>query len=61
VSKLNERVMMQVTIDQETYLLLGTVIEKTTDGAIVDFNHPRAGETIILSLEVMRLFKACNK
>lgn len=59
VAKLHERVMMQVTVDDTQYMLIGTVVEKTAESATVDFNHPRAGETIILSLQVMNLFKAC--
>jgi FKBP-type peptidyl-prolyl cis-trans isomerase 2 len=49
--------MMQVTVDGETKLLIGTVIEKTAEKTVVDFNHPLAGETVLLSLEVMNLFK----
>lgn len=60
VADVGGRVMMQVTIDEEPYLLIGTVKEKTATWARVDFNHPHAGETILLSLEVMNLFKACR-
>lgn len=61
VSDVGERVMMQVAVEWKTYLLVWTVLEKTATSALVDFNHPRAGETILLSVQVMNLFKACNK
>jgi FKBP-type peptidyl-prolyl cis-trans isomerase 2 len=61
ISEVGERVMMKVDVDGEEYVLIGIVVEKNDSSALVDFNHPRAWETIILSLEVMNLFKACAK
>lgn len=60
VSNAGERVLMQVMLEDGAYMLIGTVVEKTANHAIVDFNHPHAGETVLLSAEVMKLFKACH-
>ncbi len=60
VSTIGWKVMMKVTIDDKTYALIGVVIEKTATSATVDFNHPHAGKDIMLSLEVLKLFKACK-
>jgi FKBP-type peptidyl-prolyl cis-trans isomerase 2 len=52
--------MMKVTIDNETFALIGVIIEKTDTTATVDFNHLHAGKDVVLSLEVLKLFKACK-
>lgn len=60
VSNIWGKVMMKVTIDNETFALIGVIIEKTDTTATVDFNHLHAGKDVVLSLEVLKLFKACK-
>ncbi len=61
ISNVWERIMMKITVDGEEKLLMGSIIEKTSTSATIDFNHPHAWETVLLSLEVMSVFKACGR
>ena len=60
VADKDEKVLMFVEIEGEEKLVLGTVTDKTSTSATVDFNHMLAGEDLVIYIHIMKLFKVCN-
>lgn len=58
--KVGQQVLMNITIDGSQEALLWVITEKTTNAITVDFNHPHAGKTVQIGVQIAKLFKACN-
>lgn len=57
---IGQQVLMTLTVEWEKKALVGVVTEKNATWATIDFNHPHAGKTVQIWVQILKLFKVCT-